>query len=196
MLHKMRESDGLTVVEMLCAVAILSLLVLMLGTGMNMAQDVYRRMMLHSETKLLMSTLSSAITDELRYASDVNTVSESDETLLNYTSRLYREGTNLDVYYGTDTDTLKRGQIYAQTGTGDQYYLLPDGVYGKDTWVYGVRPKSMADASNGPGLVISFDKTKRVFTVNLTIEEMKTDRSAFVDSGTKITQKFSVRCLN
>lgn len=68
MRKKLRGSSGFTLVETLCAVAILVLFCLMLGTGMQAAMKTYREITARSETQLLLNTLVNAISDELRYA--------------------------------------------------------------------------------------------------------------------------------
>ena len=56
MRKKLNSESGLTLVEMLCAVAILVLLVLLLSTGMQMALRTYRDIVAQSEVDLLLST--------------------------------------------------------------------------------------------------------------------------------------------
>ncbi len=71
MRKKLKDSGGFTLVEMLCAVAILVLLTLMLNTGLNMAVHSYRSITAESETQLLLNSLVDAIAGELRYAHEV-----------------------------------------------------------------------------------------------------------------------------
>ena len=70
------SSRGLTLVETLCAVAILVLLGLLVNTGLNLAMRGYRELTAQSELELLGSTLTSALADELRYAREVETEAE------------------------------------------------------------------------------------------------------------------------
>lgn len=51
MRKKLNSESGLTLVEMLCAVAILVLLVLLLSTGMQMALRTYRDIVAQSEVR-------------------------------------------------------------------------------------------------------------------------------------------------
>ena len=71
--QKLKNSRGLTLVEMMAASAILILLALMLHTGLIMAQDSYNKMTSESESQLLLSTLTDLLAHELRYARDVDT---------------------------------------------------------------------------------------------------------------------------
>ena len=64
MRKKLDSSGGFTLVEMLCAVAILTLLCLMLGTGMQAAMETYREITAESETQLLLNTLVDANADD------------------------------------------------------------------------------------------------------------------------------------
>lgn len=72
MRKKLKDSAGLTLVEMLCAVLILVLLSLMLNTGLNMAMKSYLNITAESETQLLLNSLTNAIAAELRYAHEVS----------------------------------------------------------------------------------------------------------------------------
>lgn len=85
MRKKLRSAGGLTLVEMLCAVAILVLLCLMMNTGMQMAVKSYDRLTAESETKLLLGSLSDALIDKLRYAvvTDTDTLSIGEVRLEN-----------------------------------------------------------------------------------------------------------------
>ena len=67
MRKKLKNTSGLTFVEMLCATAILLLLVLMMSTGMQMALASYRTHTGDAETQLLLNSLTDALADKLRY---------------------------------------------------------------------------------------------------------------------------------
>jgi len=71
MREKLKDSGGVTLVEMLCAVVILILLGLMLNTGLQMAVKSYREITAESETQLLLNSLVDAIAGELRCAHEV-----------------------------------------------------------------------------------------------------------------------------
>lgn len=119
MRRKLRETAGLTLVEMLAAVAVLVLLGLMLNTGIQMAVRSYRTMIACSEVELLLSTLADALGDDLRYAQEVET----------------DDGGRLKTYQDASGDTVSLvigpdGQVYA----GDKR-VLPPGAYGRGAYV-------------------------------------------------------------
>ncbi len=125
MRKKLRNVGGLTLVEMLCAVAILVLLCLMMNTGMQMAVRSYDRLTAESETKLLLGSLSDALIDKLRYA----VVTESGS-------------------WSIGEVRLEDGRIVVMeksaSGTGTVKQLLPDGAYGTDRWEYQVKGVQLA----------------------------------------------------
>lgn len=155
--NKLGGHRGFTLVEMLAAVIMLILLVLMLGSGLNIAVQSYRTMIADSETEILMSSLSNAIYDELRYARDIDTTpsaggipgespgtptAEITGNLKKYTSASFGRNTTL---------ALKDGQLYAN---GKR--LVAAGAYGNGDYVI-------------QQLHIEYDSNTRVFTVNLTV---------------------------
>lgn len=93
--NKLHSHRGLTLVEMVIAAGVLSLLGLMLHTGLSMAQDSYYKMSEEAESQLLLSTLSDLISNELRYARDVKT--EDNGMLQYYTSVNYGINTSLSL---------------------------------------------------------------------------------------------------
>lgn len=115
MKRKLRDSGGVTLVEMLAVTVILILLGLMLNTGLMMAVGSYHDLTAEAEVWLLLSTAADALTDELRYARNVQTVPETG-VLENYNSDSFGPLTALTL--GED------GRIYAGGGR-----LLPPGAY-------------------------------------------------------------------
>ncbi len=66
--RKLQSAGGVTIVEMLCATAILIMLCLVMNAGIQLAMDSYLDETAESETQLLLSTLADALSDKLRYA--------------------------------------------------------------------------------------------------------------------------------
>lgn len=112
--HKLRRKKGLTVVEMLAAAAILSLLSMILSTGIFLAQDSYNEMTSEAETELLLSTISNVLSNELRFARDVV---EDGGVLQRYTSMNYGKNTTISI--------SEQGQLLAK-----EKLMLASGAYG------------------------------------------------------------------
>lgn len=72
MKKKLKSSAGFSLVEMLCAVAILMLLCVMLNSGLSVAMKTYFDLTAEAETQLLLNSLTNAIAGELRYAHEVS----------------------------------------------------------------------------------------------------------------------------
>lgn len=138
---KLKSSRGLTLVEMLAAALVLSLLALMLQTGLFMAQNSYTTMTAQSESQLLLSTLTNLLSNELRYARNVET--NPSAQLVRYTS----------VNYGLNT-TISLNEA-GQLQTHDRL-MLSSGAYGNGTY----RISSYS---------ITYDNTTGVFDVDLTV---------------------------
>lgn len=200
MLQKVRENQGLTLVEMLCATVILLLLGLLINTGLHMAVSNYRRMVLQSESQLLMSTLSDVLADELRYAKLAPDPSPSPAVppleVLSYSSGRYGSNAKLKVCAG---DNINGGQIYVEDASASPspapYYILPAGSYGGETWACGVKPDD---------LKITYDSGTGLFNVELKVTEMTLTKDAsgnmiraFVSPSPPLAEtKFTVRRLN
>lgn len=120
MKEKLENAGGLTLVEMLCAVAILVLLCLLMNTGMQMAAKSYDRLTAESETQLLFGSLSDALIDKLRYC----VVTEKPDPAGGASKYEYSIGT---------FDVSGSGMVLVG---GDR--LLPDGAYGTGRWEYRV----------------------------------------------------------
>lgn len=112
--NKLSNNKGLTMVEMLVAAVILSLLSMMLNTGIFMAQNSYNKMMAESETQLLLSTVSDMLYNELRYARDVV---DNSGVLQRYTSVNYGKNTTISI--------SDEGQLLAK-----EKLMISSGAYG------------------------------------------------------------------
>lgn len=122
MRKKLKDSGGLTLVEMLCTVAILVLLCLMMNTGLQMALRNYDILTAESETHLLFGSLSNALIDKLRYA----VVTKNGET----------------ESWSIGEVKSKEGKIVVEekdaSGGITAKQLLPDDAYGAGRWEYKV----------------------------------------------------------
>lgn len=164
---KVKDSQGFSLVEMLCATVILVLLGLMINTGLNLAVKSYQDITAQSEVELLLSTLTDALTDELHYARDI----KLEDGAIHFHSHRYNYSGN------TYTEILvKDGKLYAGS-----YQMVPDGAYSHGT--YEIPEK---DAEGDPGLKIEYKGG--LFTVDLTVQQ--------AGGGISASTQFTVRCLN
>lgn len=69
---KNKKTAGLTLTEMLCCVVIMLLVSIGMVNGVSLAVRNYQSSLMASESQLLCSTISSLVTDELRYAGAVD----------------------------------------------------------------------------------------------------------------------------
>lgn len=121
---KLRSRRGLTLVETLAAAIVLTMLGLILHTGLLLARQSHDGLTAEAETRLLLSTLADRLSTELRYARDV--VTGSGGRLSEYSSITYGEGVSLDDASGQ--------LMVLREGAGDEedsvWQLLPPGAYG------------------------------------------------------------------
>lgn len=177
MIRKWKDSRGLTLVETLCAVAILVLLGLLINTGLQLAVHSYQDVTAQEELELLAASLSDALADDLRYATFPDT--NSDGSLKSYHSGRYNIGTRetkLSIGKGDGEEKKDKGQLYA-----NDYRVLPSGAYGNGAYVIGKN-----DGTSG--LEIIYDKVTGLFTVDLTVKQAEGELFA--------RAHFTVRCLN
>ncbi len=139
--QKLKNSRGLTLVEMIAAVGVLALLGLMLNTGLSMAQDSYNKMTGEAESQLLLSTLTDLLSNELRYARDV--VTNGEGSLERYTSVNYGRNTILTLNENAQFEANDRQML-----SGGAY---GNGAYRIETWN------------------IVYDETTGLFTVQLKV---------------------------
>lgn len=157
MREKLRDEQGLTLVELLCTVAILILLGLVLNTGLQMAMRSYQDMTAQSEVQMLLSTLSDALADDLRYATDVHT--DADGKLQSYSSDSYGIASlKID---------SSNGQVMAN---GKR--VLPAGAYGNGA--YRAAPRDGSD-----DLDVTYDNG--FFKVKLKVEQTNGTVSAMTE---------------
>ena len=115
-MKKLRGSRGVTLTETLCTVLIVLLISAMLAVGVRFAVRTYRESMELSETELLCSTLTAAISDKLRYC----TV-EADNTVF-IQGVGYVKGPAKDIF------TADSGQVYLGENKLLGAYAYPEGL--------------------------------------------------------------------
>lgn len=109
MMHKLRSRQGMTLTEVLVALLILSLVTVGVAAGVGASVRVYRQATEASDAQMLVSTLSAALMDELRYARDI----QSDGR---FTSDTFGEDSSVGVTDGRITvggEKLLSDAVYA-----------------------------------------------------------------------------------
>ncbi len=178
MREKLKDTGGFTLVEALCAVAILIPLCLMLGAGLGMAMKSYREVTAESETRLLLNTLVNAIAGELRYAHEVTPSGggQSDFT--------YNDGRSLELR----TD----GRVVVNIEGQDQMNFLPAEKNGKGGAYRG-------GAYQVKDMKISYDKNTFCFTIEklkVIWDEDNTISAGIEQSAGTPEGGVVIRCLN
>lgn len=106
---KLRSRQGMTLTEVLVALLILSLVTVGVAAGVGASVRVYRQATEASDAQMLVSTLSAALMDELRYARDI----QSDGR---FTSDTFGEDSSVGVTDGRITvggEKLLSDAVYA-----------------------------------------------------------------------------------
>lgn len=211
MRKKLKDAGGLTMVEMLCAVAILVLLVLMMNTGMHMAVRNYYSLTSESETELLLSSLTDTLADKLRYAvlmKETETAVTGGTPTVTY--KLFMGGEKIELQpadiEGTDADlttlvglednmvVIKDMGVGGASG-GPNKKLLPDAAYGDYNTVshdqsgFDSIKYTVEKIEAKPIVVCTLSGGNVMFEINLKIKD---DSTGII----KEAKGLSVRCLN
>lgn len=119
-MKKLRNQNGLTLTEMLCTVIIVLLFSSLVAVGANAAVRSFRISMADSQAQELCSTLTTAVSDKLRYC----TV-ETDAVFIQGVGYVYRSADKIF----TVND---RGQVYLGENKFLGAYAYPEGLKVKD----------------------------------------------------------------
>lgn len=119
-MKKLRNQNGLTLTEMLCTVIIVLLFSSLVAVGANAAVRSFRISMADSQAQELCSTLTTAISDKLRYC----TV-ETNAVFIQGVG--YVEGTAENIFTVNDS-----GQVYLGKNKFLGAYAYPEGLKVKE----------------------------------------------------------------
>lgn len=207
MKKKLNQQAGLTLIEMLVATAILILLTMMLGTGLSMTVNSYRKVVAQSEVDLLLSTAMDALADDLRFARDIKDDGGLDDSApdddsdsdavdyvsyapFTYTSDSFVGMTHLELIKGSAGSLqIMATEIDPEShARGESKRFLSTGAYGgkpdKGTYAYEVtRMEITHDTEENAGKVTNY------FTIDLEVQ-------ALADRDIKASGKVKIRCLN
>ena len=147
-MKKLRNQNGLTLTEMLCTVIIVLLFSSLVAVGANAAVRSFRISMADSQAQELCSTLTTAISDKLRYC----TV-EADNTVF-IQGVGYVKGPADEIFTVNDS-----GQVYLGENKLLGAYAYPEGLKVKD-------------------FSVEYNDTERVFTVQFQIKDRRDTKLA------------------
>ena len=147
-MKKLRNQNGLTLTEMLCTVIIVLLFSSLVAVGANAAVRSFRISMADSQAQELCSTLTTAISDKLRYC----TV-EADNTVF-IQGVGYVKGAADEIFTVNDS-----GQVYLGGKKFLGAYAYPEGLKVKD-------------------FSVEYNDTERVFTVQFQIKDRRDTKLA------------------
>lgn len=68
---RLRDTTGFTIAEVLLAVALVGLLTMAVAAGIGVAMNAHGNIRMHSEGQAVLNNAVTAVTDELRFASDI-----------------------------------------------------------------------------------------------------------------------------
>ena len=173
----MNNNKGFSLIELLAAIVILSLVTGGLVTGVILSSNQYKESIRQSEAIQLYNTISPLLTNELRFTNKIS----------------YKEGTTNEVEaiksvsYQIDESNLCKIYVLYESGydAGDDYGRIALGDNDKKNYLLG-----NAAYTNDLGAKIhsiTYDEINKLFTVDLDI--------GYKDKSI-IRNKFNVRALN
>ena len=150
-MKKLRGSRGVTLTETLCTVLIVLLISAMLAVGVRFAVRTYRESMELSETELLCSTLTAAISDKLRYSGEVG-------------QNMFIQGVGTTDSGGGGSFAISDdGEVVIQTTDSKEFRLL-----GSASYPQGLRVRTTGTGETG---FISYSAETGIFTVSFAIAD-------------------------
>lgn len=130
---KLRSRRGMTLAETLTALAVFSILSVVLVIGVNAAWKVYQKAVVASEARTLQSTLVQSLSNELRYSSNIQTggsgtVSFDSETFGQGVS-VSTSGGRVQIGVGTKSYDLVPAKAYTDGLKAEAKVAYADGVF-------------------------------------------------------------------
>lgn len=144
---KIKNRKGFSISEMLMVVLILSLLIVVLGSGVMVVKNTYEKITVKAEAQTLLSTTITKVTDEFRFAKYIN---GDDPSAVKFTSG--NLGYEIWLANGDGKSGTKGVLVCNNVGTSSQ--LLTD--------------KTMTSRLT-PKIEYSYDDKEDLFTATITI---------------------------
>ena len=150
-MKKLRNQNGLTLTEMLCTVIIVLLFSSLVAVGANAAVRSFRISMADSQAQELCSTLTTAISDKLRYSGEVG-------------QNMFIQGVGTTDSSGGGSFAISDdGEVVIQTTDSEEFRLL-----GSASYPQGLRVRTTGTGETG---FISYSAETGIFTVSFAIAD-------------------------
>ncbi|HIS62459.1 MAG TPA: prepilin-type N-terminal cleavage/methylation domain-containing protein [Candidatus Scybalomonas excrementigallinarum] len=143
-MRKLKSDQGFTLVEMVLALFILSLIVTVIGGGVTVVKSAYEKITLQAEAQVLVSTFVTAINDELRQAEHIEQKESNHEQYWSFYHakkgyRMYFVNKNNNIYYKTEISTNERPLVSDKTITNGLLPQIEDLTYENHVFTYTLR---------------------------------------------------------
>ncbi len=158
MREKLRSSRGMTLTELLVALAIVALIGICLTTGVNSAAKIYRDSTRLFEAETLCGTLLTYLEDEFRFSRNIRTGSSVDEVI--FDSQVFGK----DVKVGMEDGRILVGKDSADPAGG----FVGLGLLGDKAYTSGLRV--VEDKCK-----ISYDEDSGQVTITIAVGKNDTD---------------------
>lgn len=142
---KLKSQQGFSVVEMLMAILILILTLSFIGGGVTVIKDAYLKITLRTEAHTLLSTIITAVSNELQSANDVKKIEEARENIywsfynIERGYRMYFENTNNNIYIKTEVSSEELPLLTEKTITNGLVPKIEDLTYENQVFTYTIK---------------------------------------------------------
>lgn len=143
---RISDKKGMSIVELLSAIAVMLLVTVVLVTGVRLGVKAYTKSVSMSEAHILCTTLTTAVSDELRYAGSI---------YIDENGKVGFFSQNV----GGDSQT---GSSFTSDENG--YVLLGETpILSKSSYPYGLKAE----------VVVTMDETDKIFNAKVTVRSKK-----------------------
>ncbi|SCJ71948.1 Uncharacterised protein [uncultured Eubacterium sp.] len=163
MRSRIKNKKGFSISEMLMVVMILSLIIVMLGSGVMVVKNSYEKITLKAEAQTLLSTTITKVSDEFRFAKYVN--ADDNPKAAKFVSG----NLGYEIWFKNDDGSSGMKGILICNNAGVSAQLLTD--------------KTMTSRLT-PSIEYQYDKDNRLFTATITIATRDNDK--FLEQEIKV----------
>lgn len=140
---RLRNKKGMSIVELLSAIAVMLLVTVVLVTGVRLGVKAYTKSVSMSEAQILCTTLTTVVSDELRYAGTVH-IDESGRV------GFFSQNVGGDSQTGSSFTSDKNG-----------YVLLGETpILSKSSYPYGLKAE----------VTVTMDEADKIFNAKVTVK--------------------------